>query len=396
MTSPTRRSFLKQATLAGASLWAAGRPLGAAEPKEDRRLTIVALEGPPRQRGLVHGKTLKGPIHELLKLWKADLAERYKMDADAFVKKFVKHTDYLPAIKKWTPDLLDEVRGIAEGAAVDFDTMLVFQLIDEYWVNGPGVAGEHCSSIGAARRGDRPTLIAQNMDLEGFREGSQVVLRIAYPNSKREALVLTNAGLIALNGLNNRGVGICCNTLTQLANCRDGLPVACVVRGVLERETEQAALDFLRQVKHASGQNYIIGGPSQVHCYECSAGKVSRFMPTPESDLVWHTNHPLVNDDYTPAYRKALEQKGEKKPDNSTVRLQCVEKRLGKDSAVVGMDLIKATLTAKDSAEFPVCRPYKNKKDNFTFASTIMVLGDQPALHIAPGPPDVHPYRVLS
>src|SRR5262249_18402406 len=151
----------------------------------------------------------------------------------AFIKKFVKQTDYLPTLKKWTPELLDEIQGIAEGAAVDFETMLVFQLIDEYWVNGPGVAGEHCTALGVSRRGDRPTIIAQNMDLEGFRDGFQAILRIKDAKAKRETLLLTHAGLIGLNGLNNRGIGICCNTLTQLANCRDGLPVACVVRGVL-------------------------------------------------------------------------------------------------------------------------------------------------------------------
>ena len=57
--------------------------------------------------------------------------------------------------------------------------------------------------------------------------------------------MLTHAGLIGLNGLNSAAIGVCCNTLKQLANCRDGLPVACVVRGVLRQETAAAAVDFL-------------------------------------------------------------------------------------------------------------------------------------------------------
>ena len=58
-------------------------------------------------------------------LWKADLAERYRMDAGAFVKKFLQRTDFTTAMQKWTPDLLEEVNGIAKGAGVDFDTMSV-------------------------------------------------------------------------------------------------------------------------------------------------------------------------------------------------------------------------------------------------------------------------------
>jgi predicted choloylglycine hydrolase len=356
----------------------------------------VTLEGTPHERGLTHGKTLKDQIHELMKRWKADLTERYKMDADAFIKRFLKHTDFPAAIKKWTPDLLDEVNGIAQGAAVDVDSILVFQLIDEYWVNGPGIAGEHCSALGVARNGDRPSMIAQNMDLEGFRDGFQAVLCIRYPKSKREALVLTHAGLIALNGLNNRALGICCNTLTQLANCRDGLPVACVVRGVLQQESEEAALDFLHKIKHASGQNYILGGPNRVYALECSAGKVSRFTPAAGADRVWHTNHPLVNDDFNAAYRETLAKKeNTKKEENSVLRLQSLQKRLSQEKAVMDLIAIKAALTARDVADHPVCRPYKNPKSNFTFASTIMVLADKPALHVAPGPPDVHPYQLL-
>lgn len=395
----TRRAFVQQAAWTGLGLLAAAEgSLFAAEPKPpETRLRTLTLEGSPRERGEVHGKTLKEPIHELLKLWKADLAARYKMDADAFIKKFLQRTDFPAAIKKWTPELLDEVNGIAKGAGVEFDTLFAFQLLDEYWCHGPGLAGEHCSSLGLARRGDRPTIVAQTMDLEGFRNGFQTVLRIRQPNSKLETLVVTCPGLIALNGLNNCAVGVCCNTLSQLSYCADGLPVACVVRGVLQQETEKAAVEFLQRVKHASGQNYVIGGPDKVHAFECSAGKVSRFTPEAGPDVVWHTNHPLVNDDYHTAYREALKKKEhEKNEGSSRTRLQALEKRLGKNAADLGIAAIKPTLASKDSADYPVCRPFKNASDNFTFTSTIMVLSAKPELQIAPGPADVQAYQTLT
>ena len=92
------------------------------------------LEGTPYNRGLVHGKTLKDDIGTLVVRWKENLTHRYEIPADAFIKKFVSHTQYLAAMKKWTPDLVEEVKGLADGAGIDFDTMLVFQWIDEYWV----------------------------------------------------------------------------------------------------------------------------------------------------------------------------------------------------------------------------------------------------------------------
>ena len=85
----------------------------------------------------MHGKTLKDAIQELVKLWKEDLAQRFKTDANTFIQRFVKQSNYLPAIKKWTPDLLDEIKGLAEGSGLDFDDPCSpSRLMDEYFVNG--------------------------------------------------------------------------------------------------------------------------------------------------------------------------------------------------------------------------------------------------------------------
>jgi isopenicillin-N N-acyltransferase like protein len=398
MTQNNRRGFIRRCLGAGFGCSVARGHTALAEALEEpKRLQVVTLEGSPLECGLTHGKTLKAAIHALLKVWKADLAERYRMDADAFIKKFLERTNYLPALKNWTPKLIEEIGGIAKGADVDFDTMLVFQLIDEYWVHGSSIAHEHCSSLGISRRGDQPSVVAQNMDLEGFRDGFQTVLHIKQAGSVLEQLVLTHAGLIGLNGMNNRSLGICCNTLNQLVPCADGLPVACVVRGVLQQQTEEAALKFLRTVKHASGQNYVLGCPAKVYDLECSAGKVKSFAPNTWPEGVWHTNHPLCNDDYTPKHRELIEKRAsENAPDNSAARLQSLRRHLTQDAQTGRLELIRSALAATDSAQHPVCVPYRNKKDSFTFASTIMILSDKPEFHVSPGPANVYPYQTHS
>jgi hypothetical protein len=166
---------------------------------------------------------------------------------------------------------------------------------------------------------------------------------------------------------------------------------------LLEQTTEQGAIDFVRRIKHASGQNYIIGGPAQVHSIECSAGKVSRFNPDGRSEKVWHTNHPLVNDDFSPSHR-ALRKKTRKPhpgAGNSVARMQALEKRLRNRPGLFGLDQIRETLGSRDSAENPVCRPFRDQQTGFTFAATIMVLGD-PEFHVAPGPPNVTAYQTYS
>jgi hypothetical protein len=367
-------------------------------PSAPRKLKVLVLEGTPHQRGVTHGRAMKAEIHKVVRLWKAELADAFKTDADTFIPRLVRRTEFVAAIRTWTPDLLEEIRGMAEGAGVDFETMLVLQLPDECFVHGGAIAGERCSSLGFGKGASRPGCVAQNVDTPAFTDGFQLVLHVKPQDGTPEAFVLTQAGCIGLNGVNSRAVGICCNSLWQLRGCRDGLPVACVVRGVLQQRSEADAVAFLRRVKHASGQNYLLGGPEYAFSFECSAGRVERFRPGGREDIVWHTNHPLANDDYTADYAALRKDQAEqaKREANSRARARCLERQLTDGAAVRDLALVKATLASRDSAEYPVSRPRKGPGGAFTFASTIMVLSEPPMFHVAPGPPDVTPYEALS
>jgi predicted choloylglycine hydrolase len=348
-----------------------------------RDLAVVSVQGTPFERGLAHGRALRAEIQRAVPIWKADLARTYKMDADMFIHRFLARTDYLTAIRKWTPGLLEEVRGIAEGSGFSFETMLVYQLIDEYWVNGAVAASaEHCSAVGVRASGKHPGIIAQNMDLEGFRDGFETVLDVRNLSGV-EAFVLTEPGLIGLDGINNRTVAVVVNTLAQLAHRTDGLPVAFVIRGILEQGSYREAARFVQAVKHASGQNYLIGDQAGMGDFEASSGKVAA-IPIQDA-FVYHTNHPLVNDDLAARY-----QADEK--DDSHVRYAALRNRLQTDSEDM-MGRIEAALRSHDSESHPVCVRFQGKDHGCTFASVVMVLSKQPYLLVAPGSPDLYEYR---
>src|SRR6185295_7314466 len=113
------------------------------------------------------------------------------------------------------------------------------------------------------------------------------------------------------------------------------------------------------KVKHASGQNYVVGGPAHAYSFECSAGRVERFTPVGADGAVWHTNHCLVNEDYSPMFRDWQKKRHEpsKAELNSKARLQSLEKRLNEKKVTRDVDLIKSALASKDSGDYPVCRP---------------------------------------
>jgi isopenicillin-N N-acyltransferase-like protein len=354
------------------------------------RLRVVELKGSAYKRGLEHGKQLRTEIAALLKVWKADLAARFQTGAEGFIHNFFVRTKYKTAIERWTPELLREIEGIAKGAEVDFETIFVFQLIDEYWTRGKQ-GGDHCSSIGFSAGKGQPALVAQNLDLETFRDGFQTLLRIHDENGF-EIFVITFPGFIGASGLNSKGIAVLPNTLDQLNSCDDGLPVACVIRGILSQMNLQKAEDFLKTVKHASGQNYLLGDLNGLADFECSAGKVVRYAG---ANLVWHTNHSFANDDFTPEWAALLKREPRAiESGSSWARLQSIQKRLGALNHEPAAADLKAILRSKDSAQFPVCRGNRNSS-GFTFASVVMVLSNPPELQIAPGPPDGNEYEVF-
>ncbi|MDD8027097.1 MAG: C45 family autoproteolytic acyltransferase/hydrolase [Acidobacteriota bacterium] len=351
------------------------------------QLRIVDLEGTPYQMGRTHGTALKVEIAELVKRWKEDLTRSYKMPAEEFVRKFLAYTDFEPAIERWTPGLLDEVRGIADGAGVDFDTMFAFQLIDEIWVAGRDAAQDKCTSIAAGKRPGFPAFTSQTQDIPGFYHGYPTVLRIRDDKRSLETLVFTIPGVIALNGLNSRSVGVCVNAVTQLANSPKGLPVAFVIRGILRQKTYRDAVEFLRDIPPAAPQNYMIGGPLEAACFERSAGRMVRFTPFEGAEFTYHTNHPVVNDDFNPRFAAMLKQSGTTLAQYGAfcTRFAFLGRTLTDNSKKIDLEVLK-TLYADRASGI---------NNGGTYGCTIMILGEKPKLHISPGRPDIEPFQVL-
>jgi isopenicillin-N N-acyltransferase-like protein len=361
-------------------------------------MPVIVLEGSARERGRIHGEALKPTIRDFVGIWKSQLHKATGMHPDRYLDRFLAETELLAAVERWTPDLLEEVNGIAEGSGIELNTILALQLVDEEWwyrreqaslVSDPG--GEHCSALGVFDRRDLAPVVAQNLDVNAFYDGYQAVLHIKEPASPIEAFVFTTAGFIAMNGVNNKGIGICCNALLQLNHARDGLPVAFVHRGVLAQSTLDDAIAFIHRVKHASGQNYIIGSPEAVVSYECSANQVSEYAPFEGATRLYHTNHPLANDDLV-AKTEAFEGLSPDEdlivstPTNSEARLESLACRLKDEAEAVTVETVKSILGAHDSDEHPVCRHKKPDGGGMTLGCQIMVLSTPPVLHVSPGP----------
>ena len=333
---------------------------------------IVECRGSGRERGRAHGEALRGRIAALLERWDADAAARLGRPADALVHDLVGTTGFLAAIERHTPDLLEEVRGIAEAAGVGFERILALNLMDEeWWFTAPVLPRSACTLLAAAGVDGGPALLAQNMDLPEVMDGAQAVLRIV--DADGTGAVLTAAGMVGLTGVNAAGLGVCVNTLAMLRHSRDGLPVAFVMRGLLERRSVADAAAFLAAVPHASGQHYALADRSGVAGYECSAAGAVRSDDG--TGRFCHTNHPLRSGDLDP----------DRDPDgapDSHARLAAVTAAAARVTHGAEAERVLA------DRETPLCVIAGPGRPWLTFGSIWAELGRTARVRIAPGPPD--------
>jgi isopenicillin-N N-acyltransferase-like protein len=330
---------------------------------------------------------LNKEIHELVKLWKEDIEKTYKTKADVFIKKFLAATHFEKAIKEWTPELWDEIKGISEGSGLDFDTVFAFQLVDEIWVLGSDIHSEKCTTIGLEKTDKHPAMVAQNLDIPYFYHGFQTLLHIKDTERGLETYLFTFPGFIAANGLNSRSVAVVVNAIQQLENSRDGLPVAFVIRGILQRKSYAKALEFINTIKHGAPQNYMIGDAEEMGSFECSTTDVSEFVPFENASFTYHTNHPLKNLNYSDRFVQYLKSKDISLNDykHGCPRLEALRNIFKDNSVPVDIDTLKDIFSNREII-------INNRS---TFGCTIMKLGTNPELHISPGRPDEEPFQVF-
>ena len=352
-------------------------------------MTTIACFGTGLQRGLAHGEGARAKVRAALARWEeatlGGLPNAPSMQD--YAAGFLASTGLWDTAQRLTPDLADEVRGIAQGAGLPEAVVAAYNLMDEQWwydfdaSDAAPKAEPGCSLM--ALQGAGHTVIAQNMDLPEFMDGSQVILHLGGPNLP-ETLLLSAAGLIGLTGMNRDGVAICVNTLLMLRHQPRALPVAFMLRRALAERSAQGALGVLRALPHASGQHYAVADRAGVTGLECSA--LGASVSFQGQGRLLHTNHPLSSTDTDSRAMEMLTARG---------RVADSTKRLAHMAALnlQGAEGVKAMLT--DPAT-PLCMVADSASRSQTFGSVLFQLGDTPQGQIRLGLPHRDAWQTLA
>jgi hypothetical protein len=308
-------------------------------------------------------------VHEAIARWEEATLSGQSQGTNIleYARRFLSSTGLIRAVEATAPDLMEEIHGIAEAAGLPKELVTAYNLMDEQWWYDLGrqQAEPGCSLVALHDNGS--TVLAQNMDLPSFMDGSQIVLRLSPPDGPR-MILLSSAGLIGLTGVNSAGVAICVNTLLMLRSNPNGLPVAAVVRHALAQKSAADTRAVLESVAHASGQHYAVADRSGVFSFECSAGGCAPSSK-PGAARLTHTNHPLASTDFDLPSLELLQTRG--RVEDSQRRLTHLDNWLASGGA--SPDVIALL----DEPDTPICiRPTPDWRGQ-TFSSVMFRLGDE-------------------
>jgi len=248
---------------------------------------LIEAGGTPYELGLLHGEQARERIRAFVEHL-VRTAARPRTEVLAATHRF------LPLFERYCPALLEEVRGLAAGAALSFEEALLPQIRGEI----AGVLGDgSCTTfaIEGHRTETGGILIGQTSDMEPEMEQYFVVLRLR-PAVGPRIVMWTFAGQLGYHGLNEYGVAHFANSLAggPMPESRPGgLPHYPVKRRLYECRTRSEVLELWAALPICSSGNYMLAtGDPAIFDVEATPAGVAVLEPV--DGVLAHANHFLA------------------------------------------------------------------------------------------------------
>jgi|SRR5579862_6216922 len=259
----------------------------------------ITVHGTPAARGREYGRLSARHVHRSIAAYRDLFEHRAGLDWSTAV---ARARTFLVDIERFAPESLAEMCGIAEGASVPFDAILVLNCRSELMFAAAPSTGEmqqgECTSFAVTPEAsiNGHMLLGQNWDWVPFAREVCVMLTVKREDKPSFATIV-EAGMLAKVGVNAAGLGLCTNTLVSERDVdRRGVPYHVMLRALLDAESVDDAGRILGSVERALSANYLVADKSgRAMNFETIAGGEAEIHATrPHGGLVAHANHFLA------------------------------------------------------------------------------------------------------
>lgn len=262
-------------------------------PAATTKLKHLTLSGTPAERGQQHGTLAHTEVHGSLAFYRDFFQKRAGLAwPDVRAAALLAH----PFLDAQFPDLVEEMRGVALGAGVEYEDVLALNVRTEI---AYGMQTDGCTAF-AWKAGDGGSWIAQNWDWSAEQKGNLIVVKVDRKGEgKTSFAMVTEAGILGKIGLNDSGVGVTLNAIAAKGVDWGRVPCHLALRSVLDSKSREEAEERLRRLGVASSCHIQIadtktGGVG----LECTSQDVL-LIEQDQRGIITHSNH-LIKEHKTP------------------------------------------------------------------------------------------------
>jgi len=197
---------------------------------------------------------------------------------------------YLPFAEERYAPYVDEIHGIAEGAGVSFDDLMVVNAMEAVTMDALHLTRCTTFAVNETRTADGHVLAAHNEDWVPEDENDVYVIS-AKPKEEPPFLAMTYGGLLPNVGFNAYGIAQLIDSVYP-NDSRIGIPRLVVARAVLASRRISGAIGRTLISHRAAGYNHLLVHESgEMYSVEVSARRFDILHGT--DGYIVHTNHYL-------------------------------------------------------------------------------------------------------
>jgi isopenicillin-N N-acyltransferase-like protein len=197
---------------------------------------------------------------------------------------------YLPFAEERYPQIVDELRGISEGANASFDDLVALNAMEAVTMDALHLTRCTSMAVNETQTADGHVLAAHNEDWIPEDEDDVYVVA-ARPQDEPPFLAMTYGGLLPNVGFNAHGIAQLIDTVYP-SDSRIGIPRLVVARAVLAAKRISGAIGRALVSHRAAGYNHLLIHESgEMYSIEVSARKFEILHGT--DGYITHTNHYL-------------------------------------------------------------------------------------------------------
>ncbi|RQD78409.1 MAG: hypothetical protein D5R97_00420 [Candidatus Syntrophonatronum acetioxidans] len=255
--------------------------------KERKRFEVIECEGTLYEIGVQWGKGCKENISKALEMALGGLSQVFDTTKEDIIFNAMK---YGKKVQNFDHELIDIMRGQAEGAGVKFEEIFTLKCaydLGAYYKQVSALCTSFAARGVATRKGN--TFLGQTID---WYPGTPMdLLKITYPDGTVN-LSLVLWGVVEYT-LSSAGLGMCANgTWSTSDDFHFNIPLGCYLSKAMRQKTWEEALDILR--KNARGLGYFLLASKNGEITGIESVQNDFENHYPEEDILVHSNHYLT------------------------------------------------------------------------------------------------------